>query len=103
VALSCGSTFALELPQEHAAFLYTFEGSIGVEAAPESAPVRTHELAVLSAGAQLRLTGLGEGTSRAIVVAGRPLREPVAKYGPFVMNTRAELEQAFADFQAGRF
>jgi redox-sensitive bicupin YhaK (pirin superfamily) len=103
VALNRGTTFALELPQEHAAFLYTFEGSIAVEAGEQSAPVRTHELAVLSAGAQLRLTGLGDCTSRAIVVAGRALREPVAKYGPFVMNTRAELEQAFADFQAGRF
>jgi redox-sensitive bicupin YhaK (pirin superfamily) len=103
VALNGGSTFTLELPQQHAAFLYAFEGSIGVEAGHKATPVHAHELAVLSDGAQLRLAGLGEGTSRAIVVAGRPLREPVAKYGPFVMNTRAELEQAFADFQAGRF
>jgi redox-sensitive bicupin YhaK (pirin superfamily) len=41
--------------------------------------------------------------ARAILVASRPLREPVAKYGPFVMNTREELRQAFEDFQNGRF
>ena len=41
--------------------------------------------------------------NRAILVAGRPLREPVARYGPFVMNTRRELEQAFVDSQSGRF
>jgi len=105
VALEPGAQFRHELPADDAAFLYVFEGEIRV--GEESSAVRTHELAVLSAGGEIRLTGVAAGSdgkvARAILVAGRPLREPVAKYGPFVMNTRAELQQAFEDFQNGRF
>ena len=105
LALEPHAVFEQTLPEEHAAFVYVFEGAIAV--GPEQKPVAAHELAVLSDGALIRLTGLRAGadgkTARAILVAGRPLREPVAKYGPFVMNTRAELQQAFEDFQSGRF
>ena len=94
------------LPNDYAAFLYVFEGEMGVGAGPGARKVRTHELAVLGEGEQVRLEGVSTGadgrTARAILVAGRPLREPVARYGPFVMNTPEELQQAFADFQSGR-
>ena len=53
-------------------------------------------------GASVALTGGAQG-GRLILVAGKPLHEPVARYGPFVMNTEAELHQAFADYRAGRF
>ena len=73
----------------------------------DASVVRTHQLAELSEGDEIRLRGVSAGadgkSARAILVAGRPLREPVAKYGPFVMNTREELQQAFADYQSGRF
>ncbi|MBV9695305.1 MAG: pirin family protein [Gammaproteobacteria bacterium] len=105
VALEPGAQFLHRLPSDHAAFLYVFEGSLAVGA--ERRAVQSHELAVLGEGAEVLLRGLTAGadgrSARAILVAGRPLREPVAKYGPFVMNTRAELQQAFEDFQAGRF
>jgi redox-sensitive bicupin YhaK (pirin superfamily) len=105
LALEPHAVFEQTLPDEHAAFVYVFEGAIAV--GTEQKPVAAHELAVLSDGALIRLTGLRAGadgkTARAILVAGRPLREPVAKYGPFVMNTRAELQQAFEDYQSGRF
>ena len=105
LALEPHAVFEQTLPEEHAAFVYVFEGAIAV--GTEQKPVAAHELAVLSDGALIRLTGLRAGadgkTARAILVAGRPLREPVAKYGPFVMNTRAELQEAFEDFQSGRF
>ncbi len=78
-----------------------FDGEVTV--GEEARPVRTHELAVLSEGAQIRLRGSSATQARAILVAGRPLKEPVAKYGPFVMNTREELQQAFVDFQSGKF
>jgi len=105
LAIEPGAVFEQALPADYAAFLYVFEGELRV--GEEARPVQTHQLAVLSEGARVRLTGVkagaGQSSARAILVAGRPLREPVAKYGPFVMNTRAELQQAFEDFQNGRF
>jgi redox-sensitive bicupin YhaK (pirin superfamily) len=107
IALEPGAEFVHSLPADYAAFLYVFEGTLQVGVGTEASRVRTHELAVLGEGEEIRLRGLTAGadgkSARAILVAGRPLREPVAKYGPFVMNTREELQQAFADFQSGRF
>jgi len=57
---------------------------------------------VFSDGDSIQLKG-GETPSRLIVVAGRPLNEPVARYGPFVMNTQAQIHEAIADFRAGKF
>jgi redox-sensitive bicupin YhaK (pirin superfamily) len=79
-----------------------YEGGLSVGVSREAAAIHAQELAVLGDGADVRIEGRAPRT-RAILVAGRPLREPVARYGPFVMNTREELHQAFADFQAGRF
>lgn len=90
------------LPSDHSAFVYVYEGALRVGEGADAATVSAKELAVLSPGAQVVLEGR-EAESRAILVAGRPLREPVARYGPFVMNTREELMQAFADYQSGRF
>ncbi len=101
IALSPNAQFTQDLPADYAAFLYVFEGEVSV--GDETRAVRTHQLAVLREGAQIRLRGTSQAPARAILVAGRPLKEPVAKYGPFVMNTREELQQAFVDFQNGRF
>ena len=107
VSLEPGAVFVQALPADYAAFLYVFEGTLEVGAEAGASVVRTHELAVLGEGEEIRLRGVSAGadgrTARVILVAGRPLREPVAKYGPFVMNTREELQQAFADFQSGKF
>ncbi len=103
IELSPGQRFAHALPAGHAAFVYVYEGEARIGEGDAAATTRTHELAVLTDGGAIRLEGRGDSPTRAIVVAGRPLREPVAKYGPFVMNTREELMQAFEDFQNGRF
>jgi len=107
VTIEPGAKFTEPLAADHAAFLYVFEGAVRVGEGSEGRAVHAHELAVLGEGAEIRLEGLSAGadgrSARAILVAGKPLREPVAKYGPFVMNTREELQQAFTDFQSGKF
>ena len=97
VALPAGTAFAHDLPVQHNAFVYVFEGSaeIGNETLARG------RVAVLSQGERIEVSAPKGG--RFILVAGRPLGEPVAKYGPFVMNTVDELRQAVADFQSGKF
>jgi redox-sensitive bicupin YhaK (pirin superfamily) len=97
--LDAGAEVQVPLPQGHNAFAYVYEGAAEVGQPPQ--PLARGTVAVLTPGAGVRLASAQGG--RLILVAGRPLREPVAKYGPFVMNTENELRQAFADFQAGRF
>jgi quercetin 2,3-dioxygenase len=105
IELQAGARFTHKLPPEHSAFLYVYEGAIAVGDAAAAKAIGAHELAVLSAGTEVSLEARAEAqaASRAILVAGRPLREPVAKYGPFVMNTQAEIIRAIEDFQSGRF
>jgi quercetin 2,3-dioxygenase len=103
VALQAGAQYVHELPGQHAAFIYVYEGSVRVAAGSKQSIVKTGELAVLSEGTEVRLAGDSNDISRVILVAGKPLREPVARYGPFVMNTREQLIQAVEDFQKGKF
>ncbi|MGO1002475.1 pirin family protein [Lysobacter sp. CA196] len=102
IALQAGAQWEYELPEGHNAFAYVYEGGIAVGDGDEARAIDAQELAVLSGGNRLKLRDGGRG-SRLIVVAGRPLREPVARYGPFVMNTKQEVMQAFVDFQEGKF
>ena len=107
LALETGAKFSEALPADYSAFLYVFEGSVRIGTGAAAKTVSSHELAVLGAGSQVLVEGVAPGadgkSARAILVAGRPLREPVAKYGPFVMNTNEELHQAFMDYQTGKF
>jgi quercetin 2,3-dioxygenase len=78
---------------------YAFEGSARI--GPNGTTLEEGQLAILGAGDSVRLSGAG-GPGRLLLLGGIPLREPVARYGPFVMNTRAELVQAVEDYQSGK-
>ena len=100
VVFTADAVAEIALPAAHNGFVYVYEGALDVGEPAQSLTKGT--VAVLSTGEMLSLAA-GRAGASALVVAGRPLREPVAKYGPFVMNTQAEIHQAFEDFRAGRF
>jgi redox-sensitive bicupin YhaK (pirin superfamily) len=102
VALEQRARYDVALPSGHNAFAYVFEGSVDIGPEGAARALSRGELAVLGPGERVELTGGAKG-GRLILVAGKPLREPVARYGPFVMNTEAEIRQAFVDYRAGRF
>jgi quercetin 2,3-dioxygenase len=102
IALDAGNGWEYSLPEGHSAFAYVFEGAANVGEGDDARRLDTHEMAVLSGGDVFKVAAAGKD-ARLILVAGRPLREPVARYGPFVMNTKQEIMQAFVDFQEGRF
>jgi redox-sensitive bicupin YhaK (pirin superfamily) len=102
IALQPEAKWEYTLPEGHNAFAYVFEGNATVGEGDDARALDTHELAVLGGG-DLFAVRAGSSEARLILVAGRPLREPVARHGPFVMNTREQVMQAFVDFQEGRF
>src|SRR5438552_3686498 len=100
VELPAGAVFTHPLPERYHAFVYPFEGT--VEVGPQGARrvLETHSAGVLTDGDSVELSGGARG-GRVILLAGRPLLESIVQYGPFVMNTREEIEQAIADYQSG--
>ena len=99
IALPAAASFSHELPAGHNAFVYVFEGDDPV--AVGGTPLGRGQLGVLGAGDTVSVVN-GASPARLLLLAGRPLGEPVVKYGPFVMNTAAEIQQALADFRSGR-
>ena len=101
VRLPAGKEFSAPLATGRNAFLYVYEGSAQVGAAGEARPLPNRAAGVLSDGDAVRVTAGAVGV-QFLLLAARPLREPVVQHGPFVMNTRAEIEQALADYRDGR-
>jgi hypothetical protein len=97
VSLAPGAQFEHALATSHNAFVYVFEGNAQVA----DTALATHTLALLGGGDAVAMQA-GTNGARFILVAGKPLHEPIVQYGPFVMNSREEIEQAMADYRAGR-
>jgi redox-sensitive bicupin YhaK (pirin superfamily) len=99
VHLPAGASFEQVLPEGHNAFIFTYRGSLNVD----GKAVATGRMAILAntKGSDGVVVNTDEA-SRFILIAGQPLNEPIAQYGPFVMNTQAEIFAAVEDFRAGK-
>lgn len=103
VRMPAGSKFIEPIPASHNAFVFVVQGEISVAHDDEGpSGIGERSLAVLGDGERVEIEGRAE-MSHFLLVAGRPLNEPVARGGPFVMNTREEIVQAARDFQSGKF
>ena len=99
-SLEAGGDVTTELPVEQNALVYVFQGSVRVGTAGRT--LDEGQLALLGDGDAVRLRGNAEGGGRLLLLGGVPLREPVVHYGPFVMNTEREIEQAIRDYRSGK-
>jgi redox-sensitive bicupin YhaK (pirin superfamily) len=100
---TAGSRFEQALPPSHNAFVYVYRGTVFVGQGEGSTEVAKQRMAILAntAGSDGVVLSASED-AKALLIAGRPLNEPIAQYGPFVMNTHEEIFQAVEDFRAGR-
>jgi hypothetical protein len=100
--LAEGADVGVPLPRDHQGLVYVFGGTARL--GDDAAEVHDGQLALLGPGDLVRLRGPRSGpAARLLLLAGVPIGEPVARYGPFVMTTESEIRQAIRDFQAGRF
>jgi redox-sensitive bicupin YhaK (pirin superfamily) len=98
ITLSANAAFSKSVPATHNAFLFVIEGSVWIE----NQEISARTLAILDDGDTVSVETKVE-KSRFLLIAGRKLDEPIARAGPFVMNTQSELKQAINDYQSGRF
>jgi len=101
IELPEGASFSHPIESGHNAFLYVYEGSLKIGTG-EPRPLKSQSAGILSPGDQVDIVA-DAGGARFLLLAGRPLGEPIVQYGPFVMNTVEEIEQAISDYQSGRF
>jgi len=102
ISLPASTEFNQDIARGHNAFIYLLEGEINIVNHNEKQTLSAKSLGILSDGEQVTIQS-SEQDSRFLLIAGKPLNEPVARGGPFVMNTEAEIRQAFFDYQRGLF
>lgn len=105
VHLEPGASFEQALPAGHNAFVYVYRGGMEIDDGASRIAVPRERMAVLANAADrdgVRVQAGADG-ARALIIAGKPLNEPIAQHGPFVMNKQAEIFQAVEDFRAGKF
>jgi len=101
VAIDANAAFEIDVPDDHACFAYVYEGEVrGADRNGEPVDVAGGSLAVLVGTGGVRLES-GEAGAKLLFADGKPIRESIARYGPFVMNTREELQKAFEDYSRG--
>ena len=100
VSLAPHGSFSLPISRGHSAFAYVFEGE--GKFSPEKRSIATPRLVVWDDGDSVEVS-TEESAARFLLVSGKPLNEPIARYGPFVMNTKAEIEQTLRELQSGTF
>lgn len=102
ISIPAGESVSIAIPSTHNAFAYIFEGNVEIEG--NTARLQTMAILTNSTSADgVRFENKGTEESKIYIAAGKPLNEPIAQLGPFVMNTRAEIEEAVFDYRAGKF
>ncbi len=100
VDMPINTHFNTPLPVQHQVFIYMLEGEV-IIGEQMNQPVSQGQLAVLQEGDRVDINA--QTQSRFVLIGGKPLNEPIKRAGPFVMNTQAEIEQAFSDYKSGNF
>lgn len=100
VTLEPGVSFSLDIPQGHTALAYVFEGKAYFD---PNTLVDAVQMVVYGDGDSVMVQAMSDASVRFMLMAGAPIREPIAPYGPFVMNTMEEIQQALADLRNGTF
>jgi redox-sensitive bicupin YhaK (pirin superfamily) len=101
VHLPAGASFNQLIAEGHNAFIYPYEAKVLIGAKDQQRLLEPQSAGILSDGECVEV-GAGDESTAFLLLAARPLLEPIVQYGPFVMNTREEIEQAIADYQNGQ-